>query len=61
MMVLVAAVMLLAAGTPAGAETVAGKARVEMGTEVVRKTSVLPMWWRWMTMKIKSRYAMAAN
>jgi hypothetical protein len=59
-MVLVAAVMLLAANAPAGAETVAGKARQEIGAEVARK-STLPTWWRRFTTRLKSRYAMAAN
>ena len=60
---LIAAVMLLAAGTSVSAETVAAKHRREMGGEVVRKqqTSVLPIWWRIMWAGLKSRYAMAAN
>jgi hypothetical protein len=58
-LVLFAAVLMLAAGTPAGAETVAGKARAEMGQEVAKKP-VVPSWWRWIRLKL-SRYAMAAN
>lgn len=60
--ILMAAMMLLAAAAPAGAETYAAKARREVGAEVVRKqTSVLPTWWRSFMTKLKSRYAMAAN
>jgi hypothetical protein len=60
-MVLVAAMMMLAAGTPASAKTAAGQARTDASTEVVRKQTVLPKWLHWITMKLKSRYAMAAN
>jgi hypothetical protein len=59
---LVAAVMLLAAGVPASAETVAGKQRAEISAESIRKPmTALPSWWRSMWAKFKSRYAMAAN
>ena len=60
-MVLVAATMMLAAGTPASAKTATERTRVETSTEVVRKQTVLPKWLTWIAMKIKSRYAMAAN
>jgi hypothetical protein len=60
-MVLVAAMMMLAAGTPVSARTAVERTRIETGTEVVRKQSVMPKWLTWITMKIKTRYAMAAN
>jgi hypothetical protein len=60
---LVAAVMLLAAGTSVNAETVAAKQRRERGDVVVvrKHTSALPSWWRIVWAGLKSRYAMAAN
>jgi hypothetical protein len=60
--VFMAVMMLLAAGAPASAETYAARQQRQVGAEVVRKqTSVLPMWWRAFVVKLKSRYAMAAN
>jgi hypothetical protein len=55
--VLVAATLLLAAGTPAAARGVDGHARARVTKQEQHRT---PTFMRWLKMQLK-RYAMAAN
>jgi hypothetical protein len=58
--VLLAAVMLLAAGTPSEARTAAARPTVSARAEVETKAS--SSWWhRFMQKLLRARYAMAAN
>lgn len=55
--VLVAATLLLAAGTPAAARGVDGRAKARVTKQEQHRT---PTFMRWLKMQLK-RYAMAAN